>query len=95
MFGIMWLTQFTGQVPPSMRHLCEDSDGLLGYSWLKHDGQSFGVQELQEKAYTVKTEFVKKAGGDHGGDWTTRITVTPKVVLDNNSEWKKVFNVTL
>lgn len=78
---MMWLTQFTNKMPPPVRHWCDQGDGLLGYSWLMHDGKSFGVQELEEPAYTVKTEFVKRMGGDHGGDWTARITMTPKVSL--------------
>jgi mannosyl-oligosaccharide glucosidase len=53
---------------------------MLGYSWRMHDGKWFGVQELEEPAYTVKTEFVKRPGGQHGGDWTARITMTPKVM---------------
>ncbi|KAL8604947.1 hypothetical protein ACOMHN_028575 [Nucella lapillus] len=77
-FGAMWLTQFTNKMPPPIRHWCDQGDGLLGYSWLMHDGQSFGVQELEEPAYTVRTEFVKRPGGDHGGDWTARIIMTPK-----------------
>ena len=80
-FGAMWLTQFTNKMPPPVRHWCDQGDSLLGYSWLMHDGKSFGVQELEEPAYTVKTEFVKRMGGDHGGDWTARITMTPKVRL--------------
>ncbi|KAK7479366.1 hypothetical protein BaRGS_00029444 [Batillaria attramentaria] len=77
-FGLMWLTQFTNQMPPPVRHWCNQGDHLLGYSWLMHDGKTFGVQELEEPTYTVKTEFVKRKGGDHGGDWTARITMTPK-----------------
>nr|KAG5693833.1 hypothetical protein BaRGS_004441 [Batillaria attramentaria] len=65
-----------------------------------HDGKTFGVQELEEPTYTVKTEFVKRKGGDHGGDWTARITMTPKdpmqvvvvssmfyVALDGQGRW--------
>lgn len=77
----MWLTQFTNQMPPPVRHWCDQGDSLLGYSWTMHDGKSFGVQELDEATYTVRTEFVKRPGGNHGGDWTARITMTPKVHL--------------
>ncbi|XP_076466816.1 mannosyl-oligosaccharide glucosidase-like [Babylonia areolata] len=78
LFGSMWLEQFTNRTPLPLRHWCDQADGLHGYSWLLHDGKSFGIQELEDKAFMVKTEFVKRAGGHHGGDWTTRITMMPK-----------------
>lgn len=78
-FGLMWLTQFTNRMPPPVRHWCDQGDQLLGYSWLLHDGKNFGVQELEEPTYTISTEFVKRYGGNHGGDWTVKITLIPKV----------------
>ncbi|XP_059177136.1 mannosyl-oligosaccharide glucosidase-like isoform X2 [Physella acuta] len=74
----MWMTELSGQMPPPLRHWCDQGDGLESYTWLVHDGTSFGVQELQEKLYLVKTEFVKQPGGHHGGDWTARIHFLPK-----------------
>ncbi|CDQ65724.1 unnamed protein product [Oncorhynchus mykiss] len=47
---------------------------LQGYGWLMHDGLSFGVQEIHDSDFTLTTEFVKRMGGEHGGDWTWRIT---------------------
>ena len=79
-FGAMWLPQFTNQMPPPVRHWCDQGDRLQGYSWQMHDGKWFGVQTLEEELFTVKTEFVKRQGGQHGGDWTARISMTPKVI---------------
>ena len=53
------------------------SDGLPKYGWLKHDGVNFGVQEIQENDFIIKTEFVKQPGGSHGGDWTARFSAVP------------------
>lgn len=71
--GLMWLRQFS-DMDVNLRHTCEQGDRLQGYGWLMHDGTSFGVQEIRDGDFTLTTEFVKRLGGDHGGDWTWRIT---------------------
>ncbi|KAM6269399.1 mannosyl-oligosaccharide glucosidase [Porphyrio hochstetteri] len=70
--GLMWLQQREGG--GSLRHTCEQSDGLSRYGWLMHDGEKFGVQEIRDGDLLLKTEFVKRPGGDHGGDWSWRVT---------------------
>ncbi|NXN14442.1 MOGS glucosidase, partial [Indicator maculatus] len=70
--GLMWLQQREGG--GSLRHTCEQSDGLSRYGWLMHDGENFGVQEIRDGGLVLKTEFVKRPGGDHGGDWSWRVT---------------------
>lgn len=81
---MMWLTEFTRQMPPRLHHWCDQGDNLQRYGWLKHDGINFGVQEIVEDQYTIRTEFVKRPGGDYGGDWTTRVKLIPKVSIYNN-----------
>ncbi|CAL1530223.1 unnamed protein product [Lymnaea stagnalis] len=76
-FGFMWMTQLTERMPPPLRHWCDQGDGLDGYVWQMHDGVNFGIQTIQEKQYSIRTEFVKKPGGDHGGDWTAKFHFTP------------------
>ncbi|XP_068129656.1 mannosyl-oligosaccharide glucosidase [Hyperolius riggenbachi] len=73
--GLMWVSQSGSS---SLRHTCEQSDGLARYGWLLHDGVSFGIQEIGDKGFTLMTEFVKRPGGQHGGDWSWRITGTPE-----------------
>jgi len=46
---------------------------------LKHNGNDFGVQEIQDHGYTLTTEYVKRQGGENGGDWSARITATDQV----------------
>ncbi|RUS86055.1 hypothetical protein EGW08_006209 [Elysia chlorotica] len=77
-FGLMWMSQLTNQMPPPLRHWCDQGDRLESYVWLKHDGENFGEQEIKEKLFTVKTDFVKQPGGEHGGDWSARISFIPK-----------------
>ncbi|NXM29657.1 MOGS glucosidase, partial [Oxyruncus cristatus] len=44
------------------------------YGWVMHDGENFGVQEIRDGRLLLRTEFVKQPGGDHGGDWSWRVT---------------------
>ena len=55
------------------RHSCEQGDNLRKYGWLYHDGKSFGVQEIVDDDFELRTEFLKKPGGSYGGDWTVRV----------------------
>ncbi|KAH3787199.1 mannosyl-oligosaccharide glucosidase-like [Dreissena polymorpha] len=76
LFGMMWLNQQTQQMPPPIRHWCDQGDKLHKYGWLKHDGRHFGVQEIHDGDFKVTTSFVKRPGGSHGGDWTAYIDVS-------------------
>uniref|UniRef100_A0A672GMB1 Mannosyl-oligosaccharide glucosidase n=1 Tax=Salarias fasciatus TaxID=181472 RepID=A0A672GMB1_SALFA len=71
--GMMWMRQFS-DLDMNLRHTCEQGDHLQSYGWLMHDGITFGVQEIRDNDFTLTTEFVKRMGGDNGGDWTWRIT---------------------
>ncbi|MCJ8748999.1 hypothetical protein PDJAM_G00171070 [Pangasius djambal] len=71
--GLMWMRQFSAN-GVNLRHTCEQGDRLRSYGWQMHDGVNFGVQQIQDTDFTLTTAFVKRMGGDHGGDWTWRIT---------------------
>ncbi|XP_030378998.1 mannosyl-oligosaccharide glucosidase GCS1 [Scaptodrosophila lebanonensis] len=75
--GLMWYTPSNlGHGGHGIRHWCEQGDKLDGYGWTHHDGRSFGVQEIQDLPFVLKTSFVKYPGGKQfGGDWTARISV--------------------
>lgn len=72
--GLMWFSQFPHDGQLSIRHTCEQNDHLPKYGWLKHDGVRFGSQEIVDDDFILNTDFVKRPGGDHGGDWTVRIS---------------------
>ncbi|XP_074130343.1 mannosyl-oligosaccharide glucosidase [Sminthopsis crassicaudata] len=77
--GLMWLQQGTPPgMPGQLRHTCEQGDGMGPYGWELHDGVSFGRQRLHDGALLLTTEFVKRPGGSHGGDWSWRITAEPQ-----------------
>ncbi|XP_054262025.1 mannosyl-oligosaccharide glucosidase [Macrosteles quadrilineatus] len=76
-FGLMWY--FPNRIGPegiSIRHWCEQGDRLERYTWIKHDGRNFGVQEIDDGPVRLTTSFVKQPGGEHGGDWTARVSVS-------------------
>lgn len=75
--GLMWFfpRQLLGG-GKGIRHWCDQGDDLAKYGWTKHDGKSFGIQEIYDGAYKIETSFIKTLSGGRGGEWTARITVT-------------------
>lgn len=41
--GILWMV-YDGQF--NLRHTCEHGDHLQRYGWIRHDGTTFGQQEI-------------------------------------------------
>ncbi|XP_069779447.1 mannosyl-oligosaccharide glucosidase [Narcine bancroftii] len=89
--GLMWIQQFKSEV--NLRHTCEQDDRLPSYGWLMHDGINFGVQEIKENNFILTTEFGKRLGGQHGGDWTWRITAKPQSSAPENPVISLLFYV--
>lgn len=79
--GLMWMSQILDN-DVKLRHTCEQGDGLSSFGWLMHDGVNFGMQQIQDTEFTLTTTFVKRLGGEHGGDWTWRITGRQHVCID-------------
>ncbi|XP_038600433.1 LOW QUALITY PROTEIN: mannosyl-oligosaccharide glucosidase [Tachyglossus aculeatus] len=71
--GLMWLAQEPGG-GHRLRHTCEQSEGLGPFTWERHDGRSFGRQRIRDGPLLLTTEFLKRPGGRHGGDWSWRVT---------------------
>ncbi|KAM8718824.1 hypothetical protein ACLKA7_001521 [Drosophila subpalustris] len=75
--GLMWYTPSNlGPGGHGIRHWCDLGDNLDGYGWTHHDGRSFGMQEIHDLPFEIKTSFVKYSSDkQYGGDWTARISV--------------------
>ncbi|XP_014255518.1 mannosyl-oligosaccharide glucosidase GCS1 [Cimex lectularius] len=74
--GLMWyFPRKMSANSNNIRHWCEQDDHLNYYTWTKHDGKTFGVQQINDGDFQITTSFVKRPGGTQGGDWTTRISV--------------------
>lgn len=41
-----------------LRHEAKQDDGLASYGWLRHDGRSFGRQQLVDKDYNISVTMV-------------------------------------
>lgn len=49
--GMAWMYALatpTGDVSLYIRHTCQHADNLGRYGWIKHDGRSFGQQEITD-----------------------------------------------
>lgn len=90
--GLMWyFPHLLRQDGSGLRHWCEQGDRLDRYAWMEHDGRTFGVQEIVDKGAILNTTFVKRLGGQHGGDWTARISVTSRNQTRNGEEISLIF----
>ncbi|CAM6010751.1 unnamed protein product [Sphagnum balticum] len=77
--GLMWLGLKQGQ-GSSLRHTCDESDGLARYSsWVRHDGTTYGRQEIVDGSAHISISFFKskELGSGYGGDWVVRVLVQP------------------
>ena len=77
--GIMWMVYSTKNSSSQLknvrlRHFCKDDDHLTRYGWQYHDGRLFGSQEIVDGNYKLQTDFIKRPLGEHGGDWTARVS---------------------
>uniref|UniRef100_A0A7I4A5H3 Mannosyl-oligosaccharide glucosidase n=1 Tax=Physcomitrium patens TaxID=3218 RepID=A0A7I4A5H3_PHYPA len=76
--GLMWLGVKDNRY--SLRHTCEEGDKLTRYAWVRHDGATYGRQEIIDQGLAITTSFMKhedpKSG--YGGDWAVRVAVAEK-----------------
>ena len=51
---MMWVSRQKGQL--NLRHNCDQGDPNIVYSWLHHDGSTFGEQEIIDtgEAHSVR-----------------------------------------
>ncbi|KAF8803526.1 glycoside hydrolase [Phlegmacium glaucopus] len=77
--GLMWFGTQDYQSIQKPRHACDQGDNLDSYTWTEYDAREGGVQVIKDSLNNVKltTEFLKVAGGDHGGSWAARIKGEP------------------
>ena len=56
-----------------LRHWCDQNDHLK-YQWTYHDGENFGIEDIQDKNLQLNLQWMK-----YKDNWTTRLDVTPQV----------------
>ena len=52
--GLMWFV-YDGQF--NIRHTCEHGDHLQRYGWIRHDGTSFGQQEIIDNGEQIYNRY--------------------------------------
>ncbi|KAF8510232.1 glycoside hydrolase [Hysterangium stoloniferum] len=79
MTGLIWFGTQDYQSFTQPRHQCDQGDGLDAYTWISHDPREGGVQVLKDGKNNaeITIEWLKVAGGDHGGSWAARIKGVP------------------
>ncbi|CAF0959814.1 unnamed protein product [Rotaria sordida] len=77
--GLMWFDYNKLQQSNDrfLRHWCDQNDHLK-YGWTYHDGETFGIEQIYDDNLHLNVQWLKQINGEHGGDWTTRINVTPQ-----------------
>ncbi|CAF1172830.1 unnamed protein product [Adineta ricciae] len=77
--GLMWFDYAKVQQSQDrfLRHWCDQNDRLK-YGWTYHDGETFGIEQIADDNLQLNIQWLKQVTGQHGGDWTARITVTPQ-----------------
>ena len=53
--GLMWFV-YDGQF--NIRHTCEHGDHLQRYGWIRHDGTSFGQQEIIDNGERIDIHVI-------------------------------------
>ncbi|MEW5316627.1 MAG: hypothetical protein WDW38_007987 [Sanguina aurantia] len=78
--GLMWFDPDDMEVLQSgkLRHEASQGDRLTSYGWVRHDGRSYGVQQLIDEDYNITLSMLKHtdAWSGTGGDWAVRVSVS-------------------
>jgi mannosyl-oligosaccharide glucosidase len=68
MLGVMWFDATTHRLqsftPDSIRHEAQQQDKLTSYGWLRHDGRSYGRQQLIDGDFNITLQMVRRGGAD-------------------------------
>ncbi|KAL6776504.1 hypothetical protein ACKKBG_A21415 [Auxenochlorella protothecoides x Auxenochlorella symbiontica] len=77
--GLMWVDFTRSDWFTSIRHEALQSDDLGFYGWLEHDGENYGIQQLEDRRFNMTTSLVKRQckSCGAGGDWALRVNAKP------------------
>ncbi|XP_012851159.1 PREDICTED: mannosyl-oligosaccharide glucosidase GCS1-like [Erythranthe guttata] len=89
--GLMWIGVTDGRY--SMRHVCQDSDGLKKYGWTHHNARDYGRQVFVDQRLTLTTSFLKskEIESGYGGDWAVRLEADTEEVNKEKTEIVHLF----
>lgn len=74
--GLMWARSADWQLANELRHECTE-DAMGHYTWLEHDGRSFGVEQLVDRKHSVRLtiSFVRTARDGNATQSDVRVRV--------------------
>eukprot|EP01025_Chloroclados_australasicus_P010178 TRINITY_DN14015_c0_g1_i2.p1 TRINITY_DN14015_c0_g1~~TRINITY_DN14015_c0_g1_i2.p1 ORF type:complete len:873 (+),score=84.18 TRINITY_DN14015_c0_g1_i2:337-2619(+) len=76
-----WFVVNTDQIKfPELRELAEDREDIK-FGWLRHDGRSFGEQEILDGDLVIHTKWVKSVDRNDN-DWAVRVEVQRSEIED-------------
>lgn len=70
--GFLWFRNEIEGNSVAIRHWCSQFDRLTKYGWVKHDFDSFGVQDIKDDYIQMTTSFLVD---DQTDSWSARIRV--------------------
>ena len=80
LLGMMWYDPQRPDTFYNLRHTAEESHGLASYGWTRHDGESFGVQDIVDGPLRLTAAWAKPIpsegdtpSGGFGGDFAVRV----------------------
>lgn len=69
LMGLMWFDATTSRLPSftvdSIRHEAQQQDKLTSYGWLRHDGRSYGRQQLIDGDFNIAVQMVRALADPH------------------------------
>ncbi|KAF2278089.1 glycoside hydrolase [Westerdykella ornata] len=93
--GLMWANFDEGH--KSLRHTCEQNDGMGGYGWTAYDARKGGTQLIPDvgNKINITTEFVKISEGQSRGNWGLRVKGVPREEAGHGLKTSVVFYVSM
>jgi mannosyl-oligosaccharide glucosidase len=87
--GLMWRAK-----SGALRHECSMGDGLARYGWRRHDGSTFGVQDIEDPAAGLHMETLYvRAPKTAGGGWAASVRGRPTETIDQGDNDEGVAEV--
>ena len=96
LMGLMWTRTQNGTFEEkTLRHGCEQSDGMAGYGWDEYDPRTGGSQTIYDvgNSIDVRTDFFKPKGDGSCCQWAVRINGTPRADAPKDLESLVVFYI--
>ncbi|KAL8964501.1 MAG: hypothetical protein Q9183_004406, partial [Haloplaca sp. 2 TL-2023] len=79
--GLMWSTaDGTGEIDKTLRHTCEQDEGMAGYGWNDYDVRKGGTHVVNDtrNKLDVISYFIRDTDSTHPDQWILRVVAQPR-----------------